>query len=161
MRWTEIDTIRWPEIDNQLTMLDQRRHLVWNLGGLWIRVNKILIFLGKFPRNFDCFRQFYKKFRFLQANFTKNFDFPGKFSKNFKFFRQIFKKFRFFQAIKKIDFPGRNCSFTATSGQIILFRLKSHHFRTYFLFIRVEWTNQKFEHWNPIAIKSCLMAGTQ
>ena len=80
--------------------------------GSWIRVNKISIFPGKFPRNLDFFRQFHKKIRFS---------------------RQIFEKFRFFQAIKKFDFPGKNCSFTATSGQIILFLFNSHHFRTYFL----------------------------
>ena len=39
-------------------------NLVSNLGGSWIRVNKISIFPGKFPRNFN----------FL-GNFTKNFDF--------------------------------------------------------------------------------------
>src|SRR6218665_1378862 len=44
--------------------------------------------------------------------------FPGKFRKNF-------------------DFPGKNWPFrpTATSGQIILFLFKSHHFRTYFLYM--------------------------
>jgi len=33
------------------------------------------------------------------------------------------------------DFPGKNWSFTAMSGQIILFLFKSHHFRTYFLYM--------------------------
>src|SRR6218665_308795 len=42
--------------------------------------------------------------------------FPGKFTKNF-------------------DFSGKSCSFTATSGQIFLFLFKSHHFRTYFLYM--------------------------
>jgi len=37
--------------------------------------------------------------------------------------------------LKKIEFPGKNWSFTATSGQIILFLFKSHHFRTYVLFM--------------------------
>src|SRR6218665_3831622 len=56
--------------------------------------------------------------------------------KKFDFLRQIFEKFRFFQAILKIfDFPAKNCSFTATSGQIILFLFKSLHFRTYFLYM--------------------------
>ena len=44
-------------------------------------------------------------------------------------------KFRIFQANKKINFPGKNCSFTATFGQIILFLYKSHHFWTYFLYM--------------------------
>src|SRR6218665_2421404 len=33
------------------------------------------------------------------------------------------------------DFSGKNWPFTATSGQIILFLFKSHHFQTYFLYI--------------------------
>jgi len=81
---------------------------IWfEIGVSWIRVNNISIFPGKFPRNLD-------------------------------FFRQIFKKFIFFPAIKKkIDFARKNCSFTATSGQIVLglFLFKSHHFQTYFLYI--------------------------
>jgi len=32
---------------------------------------------------------------------------------------------------KSFDFPGKNWSFTATSGQIILFLFKSHHFWAY------------------------------
>src|SRR6218665_3688906 len=75
---------------------------IWfEIWGSWIRVNKISIF---------------------QAGSKKISVFAGKFSKNFDFFRQIFEKFRFCQEIKKkFDFPGKNCSFTATSGQIILF----------------------------------------
>src|SRR6218665_512679 len=46
----------------------------------------------------------------------QNSDFLGKFPKN-------------------IDFPGKNWLFTAISGQIILFLFKSHHFRTYFLYM--------------------------
>src|SRR6218665_441977 len=37
--------------------------------------------------------------------------------------------------LKKFDFPGKNYPFTATSGQIILFLYKIHHFRTYFLYM--------------------------
>src|SRR6218665_152802 len=56
----------------------QRRQSGLKFGGSWIRVNKIFsIFPGKFPRNFDFYRQFLKKIRFS---------------------RQIFEKFRFFQA---------------------------------------------------------------
>src|SRR6218665_1836317 len=76
-------------------------HLVWpaasmwfEIWGSWIRVKKILIYPGKFP---------------------KNFDFSGKF--------------------KKFEFSGKNWPITATSWQIILFLFKSHHFRTYFLYM--------------------------
>jgi len=95
-----------------------------------IRANKISIFPDKFPRNFDFFNQFYK-----------NFDFSRQIFKNFDFFRQIFKNFDFFrQFLKKFDFPGKNCSFTAASLQIILFIFESHHFRTYFLY-RIRYNN--------------------
>jgi len=41
---------------------------IWfEIWGSWIRVNEILIFLGKFPRNFDFFSQF-KKSRFARQN---------------------------------------------------------------------------------------------
>src|SRR6218665_3704973 len=50
----------------------------------------------------------------IEANFRKILTFSGNCSKNF-------------------EFPGKNCSFTAISGQIILFLFKSHHFRKYFL----------------------------
>ena len=46
------------------------------------------------------------------------------------------KNFDFFvKFIKKIWFSRQNYLFTATSGQIILFLFKSHHFRTYFLYM--------------------------
>src|SRR6218665_2593276 len=59
---------------------------------------------------------------------------PGK--KN-RFFQANFRKFRFFRPFhtKTLIFSGKNWSFTATSGQIILFLYKSHHFRTYFLYM--------------------------
>src|SRR6218665_2850770 len=99
---------------------------IWfKIWGSWIRVNKISIFPGKFQKNFDFFRQF-QKFRLFQANFSEILIFPGKLLKNFNFFREFKKKF---------DFPGKNCSFTATSWQIILFLIKSHHFKTYFLYM--------------------------
>src|SRR6218665_192147 len=53
--------------------------------------------------------------------------FPGKFSK-------ISISFRPFHT-KILIFSCKNWSFTATSGQIILFLFKSHHFRTYFLYM--------------------------
>src|SRR6218665_2318680 len=52
----------------------------------------------------------------FQANFLKSFDFFRQFKKNF-------------------DFPGKNCSFTATPWQIILYLFKSHHFLTYFQYM--------------------------
>src|SRR6218665_226992 len=81
-------------------------NLVLNLGVSWIRVRKIRFF----PR------QISEKFRFSEGILLKKFDFPGNFTKYF-------------------DFPGKHWPFTATSGQIILFLFKSHHFRTYFLYI--------------------------
>src|SRR6218665_3825712 len=56
-----------------------------------------------------------KKFRFFQANFREISTFSGNFT-NF-------------------DLLGKNWPFTATSGQIILFLFKSHHFLTYFLYM--------------------------
>ena len=54
-----------------------------------------------------------------------------------RFSRQIFEKFRFFQAISKTNliFPGKYWSSTAASGHISRFLSKSHHFRTYFLYM--------------------------
>src|SRR6218665_502710 len=78
------------------------------IWGSWIRVKKNLISTGKFPKNFNFFRQFYIRIS----------SFAGK-----------FPKILIFQAIKKIDFSSQKSPFTATSGQIILFLFKSHHFR--------------------------------
>src|SRR6218665_292041 len=61
-------------------------------------------FSGKFPRNFNSFRQFYKKFQFFQANFKK----MSMSSCNFNFF---------------LDFPRKNCSFTATYDAPDLIRI--------------------------------------
>src|SRR6218665_1786836 len=89
--------------------------ICFEIWGSWIRVNKISIF---------------------QANFREISNFSGNFTKNFDFSGQILEQFQFFQAIlKNSDFPGKNCSFTATSGQIILFLFKSHHFQTNFQYI--------------------------
>src|SRR6218665_336610 len=55
---------------------------------------------------FDFSRHISEEFRFSSGNFTKNF-----------------------------NFPRNNWPFTATSGQIILFRFKSHRFRRYFLYM--------------------------
>src|SRR6218665_2444532 len=68
---------------------------------------------------------------------SENFEFIRQFKKKIDFSRQISEKYQFFQAISyKISiFQAKNWPFTATSGQIILFLFKSHHFRTYFLYI--------------------------
>ena len=99
-------------------------NLIWNLG-----------VVDPSKTNFDFSRHISEKIRVSSGNFTKHFD----------FLRQIFKKFRFFQAkFQKISifsgnfqkipiFQAKISLFTATSGQIILFLFKSHHFRTYFL----------------------------
>src|SRR6218665_533036 len=52
--------------------------------------------------------------------------FPGKFPKISISFRQFHENFRF---------SRHKWSFTAISGQIILFLFKSHHFRTYVLYM--------------------------
>src|SRR6218665_34538 len=80
---------------------------------------------GSGSKNFDFYRQISEKFRFFQAILQKNIEFSRQISENFDFVRQF----------KKIDFPSKNWPFTATSGQIILLLLKSHHFRIYFLYI--------------------------
>jgi len=90
----------------------QRRQSGFKFGGCGSGSNKFRSLQTIF------FRQLHKRIS------QKNSIFPGKFPKNVDFFRQ-FKT--------KIDFPGKNFPFTATSGQIILFLFKSHHFRTYFL----------------------------
>src|SRR6218665_1898518 len=69
-----------------------------------------------------------KKFQFLQANFK----FFRQFYKRISSFAGKFSKILIFQVIKKIDLSSKKSPFTATSGQIILFLFKSHHFRTYF-----------------------------
>src|SRR6218665_1648929 len=102
---------------------------------------------GSGSTKFQFSRQVQTKFRFLQAIFLKISIFPGKFSKNFDFFRQIFEKFRFCQEIlKKFDFPGKNCSFTATSGQIILFLFKVTTFEHTSCTLKIK---KKFPHPAP------------
>src|SRR6218665_999125 len=90
--------------------------LIWfEIWGVVDPGKKNSISTGKFPKNFNFFRQFYKRIS----------SFAGK-----------FPKILIFQAIEKIRFSKqKNCPFTATSGQIILFPFKSNHFRTYFLYM--------------------------
>ena len=95
----------------------------------------------------SIFRQFHKKFRFSRKispkfrfcfrQFKKKSIFQGKFAKNYDFFQVILYKIPIFHGKfpKNIYFAGKNWLFTAISGQIILFLFKSHHFRTYFLYI--------------------------
>src|SRR6218665_3925920 len=93
----------------------QRHQSGLKSGGSWIRV---------------------KKCQFLQANFRKfSVFFQAILQKNIEFCRQISENFDFFRQLKRFDFQAKNCQFTATSGQIILFLFKSNHFRTYFLYM--------------------------
>ena len=112
----------------------------WNFDIFRQFSHKISIFQANFLKIFDLSRQIFekirfsrkifKKFRFFQAHFWRIFIFPGKFSKTFDFSdhifekflfcRQIFKKIRFFRQFKKIDFAGKNCSF---SLQLLLGKL--------------------------------------
>src|SRR6218665_649416 len=102
----------------------------------WIRVKK-----------FQFCRKISEKFRFFQAIiFTKN-RFLGQISEKVRFLQVIsqknsickanFRKISIFldNFTKYLDFPSKNWLFTAISGQIILFLFKSHHFRTYFLYM--------------------------
>ena len=91
----------------------QRRQSGLKSGGRGSGLKKS-IFPGKFPKNFNFLRQFHQKMPILQTNFRKFSTFSGNFT-------------------NILDFLGKNWPFAATSGQIILFLFKIHHFRTYFL----------------------------
>src|SRR6218665_370279 len=73
-------------------------------------------FPGKFPKISKFSGNFTQKFDFFQAHFRKISIFSGNFTKNF-------------------ELPAKNWSFTVNCEQIILLLFKSHHFRTYFLYI--------------------------
>ena len=98
----------------------------------WAHLRRISIF-RQFHKKFDFLRKFSKNFDFVSGNFTKNrffranirklLIFSDNFVQNFDFSWQISEKYRFSR--KKLAF----------SGQIILFFCKSHHFRTYFLYM--------------------------
>src|SRR6218665_2170171 len=90
----------------------QRHQSGLKSGGSWIRV---------------------KKCQFLQANFQKFSLFSFNFTKEYRVLQAklISENFDFFRQLKRFDFQAKNCPFTATSGQIILFLFKSNHFRTY------------------------------
>src|SRR6218665_62547 len=85
-------------------------------GGSWIRVKKISIFPGKFPKIFDFFRQFLTNIPF----------FPGELSKNFDFFRAISQKILIFQA-KLLIYSYLLANYSIS--------LQSHNFRTYVLYM--------------------------
>jgi len=62
--------------------------------------------------------------------------FPGKLLKNFDFFQAKFSKWPLLVMYSKMSvYPDKICHLKLNSGQIILFRKKSHHFRTYFLYM--------------------------
>jgi len=117
-----------------------------------------------------------KQFRYVQWNFPKNsiftgkfpkkLDFSGKFPKNFDLFTQISKICRFFRQkfpndplfshfLKNFYLSRQICHLQQNSWQIILFRLKCHHFRTYFLYaIRYNFVSRPFHDpprppWDP------------
>src|SRR6218665_997374 len=51
-------------------------------------------------------------------------------------FQANFRKISIFSSnLNFSDFPAKNCPFTATSRQLILFLFKSHHFRTNVLYV--------------------------
>src|SRR6218665_2015212 len=89
---------------------------IWfEIWGSWIRVKKNSISTGKFPKNFNFFRQFYKRISSFAGKFPKILIFSGN------------KKIRFSkQKIVHLQLP---------LGKIILFLFKSNHFRTYFLYM--------------------------
>jgi len=102
--------------------VDNAAASIWfEVWGLWIPVQEIWVFPGKFTKNFD----------FFQAISPKNFDFPGRYFRMtfFPFIQTKLAIYSFFRLSRQ------NWPFTATSGQIILFLFKSHHFRTYFLYM--------------------------
>src|SRR6218665_1879056 len=106
---------------------DQRRQSCLKSGGRRSE-SKQFRFPSKFPRNFDFFQAISQEISIFQGKFPTNFDFFRQFHKKFRFSRQKFLNDLFFLLSRQ------NWPFTATSGQIIIFLLKSHHFRTYFLY---------------------------
>src|SRR6218665_1524840 len=68
---------------------------------------------------------------------VKKFDFSRQISDKLDFFRQFQKIFRFSKAGKNcpLQLQYENTIQYNTSEQIILFLFKSHHFRTYFLYM--------------------------
>ena len=97
-------------------------NLVWNPGGQF------------FHANFQKISTFPGRFRFFQANWQKISIFPGKLTKNFDYYQAKLSEWPFLVIYSKMSiYPDNICHLQLNSRQIILFRLKSHHFRTYFL----------------------------
>src|SRR6218665_1251576 len=110
-------------------------------GSIWFEIwgvvdpdtKKNQFFQANFREKKSIFQAISQKTLIFKANYWKMFSrqfqkensiFPSKFPKSFDFFQGILIFF---------DFPSKISPFTATSGQVILFLFKSHHFRTYFL----------------------------
>ena len=104
---------------------------IWFFQG---NFQKISIFRGK---NFNFSRKIGKIFWFIQANCRKKIlIFPGKLMKNFDFSGKNFRMISFLIIYSKTSvYPDKICRLQLNSRQIILFRLKSHHFQTYFLYM--------------------------
>src|SRR6218665_2994275 len=77
---------------------------IWfEIWGSWIRVKKISIFRGKFPKNFNFFRQFYKRISSFAGKLPKILIFSGN---------------------KKIDFPSKKVHLQLPLGKLFYFSLK-------------------------------------
>src|SRR6218665_1897212 len=77
---------------------------IWfEIWGSWIRVKKISIFTGKFPKNFNFFRQFYKRISSFAGKFPKILIFSGN---------------------KKIDFPSKKVHLQLPLGKLFYFSSK-------------------------------------
>src|SRR6218665_1754424 len=77
---------------------------IWfEIWGSWIRVKQISISTGKFPKNFNFFRQFYKRIS----------SFAGK-----------FPKISIFSGNKKIDFPSKKVHLQLPLGKLFYFSSK-------------------------------------
>ena len=132
----------WPE-ENLLIGLRSTHSLAWWTFAHWPEQN---MFIGL---SSTCTLAYGSYFQWRQSSLKSggHGSFPGKFPKISIFSSNFTQKIWFFQAnFRKIsnffrqlkffsDFPGKSLSFTATSGQIILFLFKSHHFQTYFLYM--------------------------
>ena len=123
---------------NFLLLMPSGVNLVWNQGSwIWVKKRqffqanwwKFSILGGKLTKHFDFSWQTDEKFRFCLANWRKiSISFQAKISKwPFYLVLIIYSKISVYQ--------DKICHLQINSRQIILFRLKSHHFRTYFLYI--------------------------
>ena len=116
-------------IERFIDLIYQRRQSGLKSWGSWIRVQQNFKFPDKFPINFDFVQAISQNIRFFKANIRKNPIFSGNFRQKFRFSRPKFPNDFFFRL------SWQNWRFTATLGQIILFFLKSDHFRKYVLYM--------------------------